>query len=550
MKKILSLIFLVIFLSSTSAFSMSEEERVDDAKYIINLFTQQYAPLPWKEEYLGLDFDTISKNFLNNAANAASDIEFYDAVVKFLDKFQDTHISYRIPSSYRSFLYLDFEYFDGKVLIVDIDRKKLSEEVFPFDIGDELISFDGQSAVEAIKSLLPYNSYGYLPTSMKLASWDLTYRPQYRYPYAPIGSVTMSVLRQGESVPQEVALEWITKGFNLTEMAPKSSVKYMAETILPAKTLSLGGADFEHDRQLSVNSRKTGTNSPTPFFPLWEGFEPRLESPYFTGIFSIGNKKIGFIRVRTWMVDGYQRLLPILEKEIAYMNNNTDALIIDQTSNTGGYGGYAAGAVSYFITEPIDHMKMQLRANRGWLSDYELWADEMSEDLLPHFEIWREIIRDSVEKGEYLTPPVSTYFPEFIYPNRDKNNNLLIYTKPVLVLVNELAFSAGDKFPSMMQDWGLAKIFGTRTTGAGGSVTYPKLKKIGNSEMEIALTINIMYRHKEVMTDTGIPTHYIENVGVTPDIEYTITAEDFLNEYKDYRNAIDSAVIDLIEGNN
>ena len=103
---------------------------------------------------------------------------------------------------------------------------------------------------------------------------------------------------------------------------------------------------------------------------------------------------------------------------------------------------------------------------------------------------------------------------------------------PILLLVNELDFSCGDFFPSILQDNDRATIMGTRTAGAGGAVQgveVPNLVGVGS----MSFTTTIAER---------INQQPLENLGVTPDIEYQMTVEDMQNGFQGYKEAVLEAV--------
>jgi C-terminal processing protease CtpA/Prc len=287
--------------------------------------------------------------------------------------------------------------------------------------------------------------------------------------------------------------------------------------------------------------------NPFPFFPLWEDFEQRMKKYYFTGTFNIGERRIGYIRIETWMNYSNGPHIAALEKEIAWMNNNTDALIIDQTNNGGGSSCYLNRVASFFIFEPKDEIKFQLRANRMWLSTMEWWyANAMDDAEKTHALSWLTALRKAVENGDYLSEPLPDCSPiGKIFPYRDKEGKPVLYTHPVLILMNELDFSAADMFPVLMQDIGAAKLFGARTAGAGGSVTGTQM--IGNSELSFRVTLSLMYREKEVLTEAGLATHYVENVGAVPDFLYETTLKDHEDGYRSYRTAIEDVILGLIK---
>jgi C-terminal processing protease CtpA/Prc len=94
------------------------------------------------------------------------------------------------------------------------------------------------------------------------------------------------------------------------------------------------------------------------------------------------------------------------------------------------------------------------------------------------------------------------------------------------MLINEFDFSGGDAFPALMKDNGRVTLFGAQTTGAGGNVR--EYGPLANSFFKLSLTESLMVRPNG---------EYMENRGVKPDVEYTVTEDDFMNDYRGYVRA-------------
>jgi C-terminal processing protease CtpA/Prc len=108
------------------------------------------------------------------------------------------------------------------------------------------------------------------------------------------------------------------------------------------------------------------------------------------------------------------------------------------------------------------------------------------------------------------------------------------YTKKIVVLINEVDFSAAEFLAAMLQDSKRATLFGQRTAGAGGcakAVSVPNADRLGIESLTVRWTL--------AWRVTGRP---IEGLGVHPDVHYSITAEDLRFGHRGYRQALLAAI--------
>jgi tricorn protease len=117
------------------------------------------------------------------------------------------------------------------------------------------------------------------------------------------------------------------------------------------------------------------------------------------------------------------------------------------------------------------------------------------------------------------------------------------WKKPVLVLVDELAGSCGDVFPMLVKANGAAKLFGERTWGLGGNVEGFTLNY---SLADVRLTRGLFaaYRGEQATYEDAV---YAENNGVTPDIPFKRTLEDFRKGYVGYVKAFADEAVKLTQ---
>ena len=121
-----------------------------------------------------------------------------------------------------------------------------------------------------------------------------------------------------------------------------------------------------------------------------------------------------------------------------------------------------------------------------------------------------------------------------------------VYTKPMIVLIDELSISAADIFPSMIQDNGRALLVGARSSGGGGSVSgwYT-----GFYSESFATNTNTLVVRKNPIATPEYPTApYVENIGARPDVSLEfMTRENLLNGGRTYVDRFTQILVDQIQ---
>jgi len=239
---------------------------------------------------------------------------------------------------------------------------------------------------------------------------------------------------------------------------------------------------------------------------------------------------------------------------IERMEKQTSALVIDQVNNPGGSVFYLYSLVSLFVSESASTPRHKMSLNEALVNNASATLNELKsikndneakKALGPSFDGYPtsyqtvvnmrdycNFILDQWSAGKKITDPYFIMGVDHINPNSKVN-----YTKPIVLLVNELDFSGGDFFPAIMQDNKRATIVGTRTAGAGGyvnSMSFPN--SFGFSR--ISFTGSIAER---------ADLNPIENLGVTPDIQLQLTIDDIRSGLKGYAAKVKKIVDNLIE---
>jgi hypothetical protein len=173
------------------------------------------------------------------------------------------------------------------------------------------------------------------------------------------------------------------------------------------------------------------------------------------------------------------------------------------------------------------------------LAAFDLFGDEEFEEnpidyqKLLFLKAFFEFTIQEWDENRTLTNPTHLEGCDWINPHAEYR-----YTKPILMLINELDFSGGDFMPAMMQDNKRAILFGARTSGAGGFVSQASFPN-NNGIVGFSYTGSIAERPETLLK--------IENLGVTPDIVYSLTVDDLQNGYQSYKNAVNEAVQTLLK---
>jgi hypothetical protein len=558
-----------------------------DLEVIKNTFEVKYAPADWKFSFTRWDLEeemNVAKAKVLSIPNIT--ITDYQHIVKeFFKSAKDYHVEVNFYSTASAFLPFRIQRAEGKYFIVWVDassRKMLHS-------GDEIIEFDGRPIHDVVTEfkLQEFGNPNSL-TDQAFAEMFFTMRIGQMGHHIPQGSITIVTKPKGatktashqftwihtaEEILQEAFYPSILSACKTSKLEPafakistfqNSAAKIIADSYLH-KEMCLAQYNLIHVAFEQNKKNKDDNQSEEPdalggkksFVPalgkkIWETDPNGFFHAY---LFKCHNKTIGYIRIPEYMggsgaAEEFASLIRLFQKR-------SDALVIDQVNNPGGIilNMYALASMLtpyplHLPTQRLTITQQDVSLALDVVSAFEEEEAEAStirtaqskdenivgypvdqkftQEVMNHYNF---IIKEW-NAGRYFTEPCYLYGIESLHPHPSAS-----YSKPILVLVNQLDFSCADFLPVILQDNKRATIFGTQTAGAGGillSHSHPNRFGIAS----YSLTGSITMRKNNSL---------IENHGVTPDIIYELTQNDLQDNYTGYAAAVQRAINKIIK---
>lgn len=565
----------LLFLISSSAMlqaDLTTQQKIDDFRAVASIYQKEYGPYEWKIEAFRFDAFDLAP-WLDQIRRSRNDIEYLDILVRYVSSLRDSHSRYLVPSNFTALLGFTVDIYDGKVLIDSINPGLLPAARYPFQIGDELVSLDGKTAEQWIEELLPYSNLASNPSGQRRSASNLiVQRSQILIPAAHlVGESAAVVIRRRSGDTENYTIPWTKVGTPTTSLGTLPDLR-AARSTEASRAADADEPDYVRLLREIQNvhmGQQTVLNGGglQPIFRMPAGFQQRLgripTEQFFSGVYQAEGKRIGFIRIPAMtpfpvqiapgvgLVD-FNQALNLFFREVIFMQQNTDALIIDVMRNPGGSVAYVEGLLQSLIPQRFRSIGFEVRASLAFLRRFETTAASAQAAGAPAWQVnlltsLRDQMRSAFAENRGRTGPVSLTGVTFdLDPIPDNTGASIAYTKPILVLADEFSGSGGDMFPAVIQDNGRGKIFGMRTTGAGGSVMDRAAGPL--SEGTTRVTVSLMNRRAPIVTPDLPTAPYVENIGVRPDIvnDY-MTAGNLLNGGQPFVQAFTSAILAEIQ---
>lgn len=514
----------------TTALTPLQTEALQLLSWFEDLITRIYSPKDIKTQLFGWNLNAeIHRSRQAILANSADDVLTFQRIFRNLFKsMHDYHARLTFDRTDVSTLPFRVINIGQQFFISEIDRTKISFTQFPFYVGDEIVSFDGLPITDAISRALEEMRVQTNPRyDVRNAAFRLTASLGANLEAVRKGPVDVEIRPQAD--PNQ-GVKKVTLNWNYTRFAPK------AELSFPADLLS---NDVDFADLTSVTASKNG-HLPDFGPVVWENDPTGLFRSY---IFKLGKRRIGYIRIPTFVaganeVSEFARIIGLLE-------NQTDALVLDETNNPGGSTFYFYALTTYLIQKPVQAPLFRqsvfeelAESNQQRLNLIRSIADE---NLLA--KLWPEDLRGLKMNG-LLAKDLASYYQDYVdsfvnkiyvlgpqfkqiqtvYPAVNETT----YSKPILMLIDEMDASCGDMFPAFLKSIGRATLFGATTAGAVGNNTSGPVPPNSFGIEKWSLTISTMVVDGELL----------ENKGAVPDVSYEPVIKDIRTHYSGYRRAV------------
>lgn len=551
--------------------ALTEAQRIQDFQTLTSIYAKRYAPANWKIQALGVNPFEIGP-WMKQVREAQSDLEFIEVMMRYVASFQDTHVSLSMTSNFVAQTGIVVDLYDGKVVIELVQRALLPLAQYPFVNGDEVVSVDGRPALDLAREFAGLRGAGNPRAALRSGVGRVTSRTQSVVPQAVnVPEKSTFVIRRQNGDLETYDIPWVKSGYPVREIGGvpspfgfHSGVRlhepYVPNDSTDENQLPTWKKEF-YERHTSAASKEDtkligepvetedgvrlepkallNYGSRFPWFVMPPGFQQRLGNGasdiFFSGVFPSEGFRMGYFRVPnfpTYTAAQYNQLL----SEIAFLNANTDGLIVDVARNTGGTICSGVDLASTLIPGGLRYAGLAYRPFLALIVSYDQQISLLQTQGAPSWTVdllsfEKKMLEDAYFNGRGLTGPIPFCGRDLSYPSAPA-----VYTKPMIVLVDDFSTSTGDYFPALIQDNKRAKLVGTRTNGAGGSVI--DLSAGWYSETNTRVTQSLMVRPEEREFEGFPKSPYIENTGVRPDIELDyMTVENAAANGRPYSNA-------------
>jgi hypothetical protein len=584
--------FSAILLAALSSYSalaqMSIAQKQEDFRQLVALYDKMYAFYGWKLNAVGFDLLSMQP-WMDRIGQTTDDLGYYEIAAQYVGSLRDGHDTYLNPSDFVADLNFRVDLFDGKPLVYFVDTTALPPRRYNIQVGDELISVDGQTPEEIIADYTKYEPDGNTPATRRDLVFFSTVRLQFINPRAAnVGDRATVVLKAADGTTKTLTIAWTKSGTPFTKIGPVSE-PHAIKLQLPADVHSAlrrkpnpsstrpqalyHALTRKYQLMLKPSLRRdasgVGLLPPVYIKGLPTTFKQRSNPVFFSGTYTANGATIGLLRIPDFCAGDpscsfdpstLDFAVSQFQREVTYMKANTDALVVDVSNNPGGYGFYALQLLDRLTDKPYRHAGFALRPQYIDLVSVNQTLEQggLEQWQVDALTAFRDQIQEAYQSVGGMTGPLPVDFGwstdpadvsslSFDHPPITDSKGVPVgYNKPVLLLANDASYSAAELFSAAFQDSQRGPVLGMRTAGLGGS-RFDTPTGI-YSEAATSVTVAQLLRMNPVSVPDFISAPLIENLGVQPDIQVDYqTRDNLLNNGKTYVNTFTQAVLALIQ---
>ena len=571
---------LLCLIGATAFAQLTPDQRVHDFLELAAAFNKFYAPANWKIEAVKTNLFNVAP-YVERIRRVQTDAEYFAIQAEYVASLQDGHATFLVPSDFRASLGLGVDIYDGKVLIETISSR-YPPATFSFRAGDELVSIDGVPVGQTLDRLSKLQSLGNERPTRRLASAYLTSRPQTVIPDAHlVPDQSTVVIRRAETGGDEsYVLTWLKTGTPVVNLPRRPDLTVRSRSIEAPPTSSalerlanrnsrlakpyIPRARGDGEDETRSSRALSGLGARTPYYALPSDFVRRRgtgSDNLFSGTFTSDGLRIGLIRIPTFSVAfgaARRNLRRELEAEVTFLQAQTDGLIVDVSRNPGGF---CSADLASRLTNQTTQVYRDLLLPT--LSDIQLYEEIVAEARMFGAEPWvidlwqfaLDSLRGAAAGNRSLTGPLPACFTdEFSFypaevdsypPWRDASGAAAGYSKPLIVLQDDISASEAEHFSSLIQDNKRGPVVGIRSPGLGG-----RTGEIGGGyygEASTGMTFSLTYRNSTNQAPGIPPSPYLETTGVIPDVVIdSMTRDNLVNQFRPFFGQVTQAIVNHI----
>ncbi len=528
---------------------LTTDERAADFDQMLALFKNYYGPYNFKEKTLGIKIEDLAAGLKAKAGSAQTDEEFAGYVMQFGAALKDGHVQISVENTATGVskysVPIVLTPIEGKAIVGDVDAELAKS--FQISNGDEVLTVDEKSPFDYYLPIaLKYRSLARPESEQHYIIYSL-YRPSYMTELKPTQNFVRIQLKKADGTLNTVDIPWLETKYNKD-----------LDTLLPLKGEFDMRVPFAGDMNDIVHNTIKQMGNVNPFFltpnvqTLFNfvkvypsdtarkkaGLADKEIPPIYAALYRYQGKSILLVRQATYSPDDFKPeiYMKAYTALLSEYEGLADVLVLDQTHNPGG--SYCADFYNLFARDQDVQSAELLHADRKWIND--LKVNYVLENPHPpiwdalSLESWGLMVEQAYDAGQSLSAPIPLFTGSFFAQKLPYR-----WSKPMLVLIDELAGSCGDMFPMIVKANKRAQLFGQRTMGLGGNVE--EVGTLDNSRIHVKLTRGMFFPYNA--TRGPLDTEFIENSGVTPDIPYTHKVDDYRIGYIGYVKSFSDAAV-------